>query len=164
VVEACLRGGARLLQLRCKEESSGAFLALADAAVAAARSGGAKVIVNDRVDIARMCGAAGVHVGQDDLPSDEVRRLIGPGAIVGVSTHDRDQIDVALAGPATYVAVGPIFSTSNKDTGYSVRGQDLGPKARGSGKPIVEMASTVAVITDLLSGDPEARTRAFLAL
>jgi thiamine-phosphate pyrophosphorylase len=165
--------------LRCKEETSGGFLDLADAVVAAARPAGGRVIVNDRVDIARMCGAAGVHVGQDDLPVDDVRRLLGPDAIVGVSTHDAAQVDLALAGAASYVAVGPIYGTSTKNTGYSARGLELVRYAARRGKPIVAIggitlerapellaagASSLAIITDLLNGDPEARTRAFLAL
>lgn len=126
-----------------------------------------------------MCGAVGVHVGQDDLPVDEARRLLGPDAIVGVSTHDREQVDRALAGAASYVAVGPVYGTATKDTGYTARGLDLVRYAAGRGKPIVAIggitlarapavlaagASSLAVITDLLSGDPEARARAFLAL
>ena len=83
------------------------------------------MIVNDRADIARLAGAAGVHVGQDDLPPAEVRRDRRAGAIVGLSTHDAAQVDAALASPADYVAVGPIFGTATKDTGYDARGLDL---------------------------------------
>ena len=179
LAHACLRGGARLLQLRCKEEASGAFLELADAIVAAARAAGGRLIINDRADIAQMSGAAGVHVGQDDLPVDDVRRLLGANAIVGVSTHERPQVDAALASDATYVAVGPIYGTATKDTGYTARGLDLVRYAAGRGKPIVAIggitlqrapeviaagAATLAVISDLLDGAPEARTRAFLRL
>ena len=179
MARACLRGGARLLQLRCKEDGPAAFLELADALVAEARRSGAGIVVNDRADIARMCGAAGVHVGQDDLPVLEVRRLLDPEAIVGVSTHDAAQVDSALAGPATYIAVGPVYGTATKDTGYTPRGLDLVRYAAGRGKPVVAIggitlergpevlasgASSLAVITDLLAGDPEARVRAFLGL
>jgi len=176
---ACLRGGARLLQVRGKDDSSARLISLVDNLVAAAHPLGGRVIVNDRADIARMAGADGVHVGQTDLPVESVMELVGPSRSVGVSTHDRDQIDRALAGGARYVAVGPIFSTATKDTGYEPRGLELLRYAAGRGKPIVAIggitldrapavvaagASAVAVISDLLvGGDPEARVRAFLA-
>ena len=147
--------------------------------MAAARGAGGRVIVNDRADLARLADADGVHVGQTDLPVAAARDIVGPGRIVGVSTHDRDQIDEALAGAASYIAVGPIFQTTTKDTGYSPRGLELLRYAAGRGKPIVAIggitlerapeavaagAGAVAVITDLLvGGDPEARVRAFLA-
>jgi thiamine-phosphate pyrophosphorylase len=179
VARACLAGGARLLQLRCKEEGSAAILALADALVADAHRVGGRLIVNDRVDIARMCGADGVHVGQEDLPAEDVRRLLGPAAIVGVSTHDPAQVDRALAGPASYIAVGPIYGTATKETGYGARGLDLVRYAAGRGMPVVAIggitldrgadvlaagASSLAVITDLLADDVEARVRAFMEL
>jgi thiamine-phosphate pyrophosphorylase len=179
VARGCLAGGARVLQLRCKGLPSGAFLALAEELVLAARPAGAEIIVNDRADIARLSGAAGLHVGQEDLSVDDARAIAGPAAIVGLSTHDRRQVDEALAGPATYVAVGPIFGTATKETGYTARGLELVRYAAGRGKPIVAIggitleraalvveagASAVAVIGDLLiDGDPEARTRAFVA-
>lgn len=179
VAEACLIGGARLLQLRCKSMSSDAFLALAERLVLVARTYGGDVIVNDRADIARLCGAAGVHVGQEDLAVDDVRAVAGPDALVGLSTHDERQVDEAMTGNATYVAVGPIFGTTTKDTGYSARGLELVRYAAGRGKPVVAIggitlervegvveagARAVAVIGDLLTGgDPEARTREFLA-
>ena len=176
VAEACLRAGVRWIQLRVKARSSAAFLALADEIVAIAHPVGARVIVNDRPDIARMSGADGVHVGQEDLPADAVRRVLGRG-LLGLSTHSEAQIDEALAGEADYVAVGPVYETTTKDTGYGERGLGLVRSAAGRGKPIVAIggidlarapeviaagASAVAVITDLLSGDPEARARAYL--
>jgi thiamine-phosphate pyrophosphorylase len=143
-----------------------------------AREFGATVIVNDRIDIARLSRAGGVHVGQEDLPLADVRRILGPQAVVGVSTHDVQQIDAALQSDASYVAVGPIFETMTKDTGYGARGLDLLRGAAGRGKPIVAIggitleraaavvaagATGLAVITDLLTDDPEARTRIFIA-
>jgi thiamine-phosphate pyrophosphorylase len=176
VVSACLRGGATVLQLRVKSGSAAAFLELADAVVAAARAHEATVIINDRADIARAAGAAGVHVGQEDLPPDAVRTVLGRGWI-GLSTHDQRQVDEALASAADYIAVGPISPTGTKDTGYSARGLNLVRYAAGRGKPIVAIggitlerapevigagASAVAVITDLLTGDVEARVRQYL--
>jgi thiamine-phosphate pyrophosphorylase len=177
LAEACLAGGARVLQLRCKSEASGAFLDLADRLVSLARASGAIVIINDRADIARLSGAAGVHVGQEDLSAADARVVVGAEAIVGVSTHDEAQVDAALAGPATYIAVGPIFGTSTKDTGYGARGLELVRYAARGRKPVVAIggitveraaslvtagASGLAVITDLLSGNPEAQTRRYV--
>jgi thiamine-phosphate pyrophosphorylase len=179
---ACFRGGARWLQIRDKGRTgSGEFLALADdIARLAARFAGAKVIVNDRADVCRMANCAGVHVGQEDLSVEDARRIVGPDAIVGLSTHDRAQIDAALSTTATYIAVGPVYPTATKDTGYSARGLDLIGYAANRGKPVVAIggitlaraaevlragASAVAVITDVLTGgDPEARARAFADL
>ena len=176
---ACFRGGARLLQLRQKRGDGGALLALADRVAAIAREHDALLVVNDRADIARLSGAAGVHVGQDDLGVADVRSILGPAAIVGLSTHDEAQVDQALGTPATYLAVGPIFQTQTKDTGYTARGLDLVRYASGRGKPVVAIggitldgarlaltagATSVAVIGDLFAGgDLEARTRAFVA-
>jgi thiamine-phosphate pyrophosphorylase len=146
--------------------------------VGVAHAAGARVIVNDRADIARLARADGVHVGQTDLPVAAARAIAGDDAIVGISTHDPDQIDAALAGAASYVAVGPVFLTATKDTGYSPRGLDLVRYAAGRGKPIVAIggitleratevvaagASALAVISDILvHDDPESRVRAFV--
>jgi thiamine-phosphate pyrophosphorylase len=178
VAEACFRGGARLLQVRAKDESSAAVLTLAERVVGAAGAAGAKVVVNDRADIALMARADGVHVGQEDLPVDAVRAIVGAHRVIGVSTHTREQIDRAVQTTADYVAVGPVFETHTKSTGYPARGLDLIAYAAGRGKPIVAIggitldraaeaiaagASGLAVITDMLTGgDPEARMRAFL--
>ena len=179
VVEALLHGGATLIQLRDKDPSSGTRLARADAAVALTRRAGARLIVNDRADLARLSGADGVHVGQTDLPVEDARRIVGPGAIVGVSTHDEAQIAAAARTSADYLAVGPIYGTVSKDTGYTARGLDLvRHAAAASARPVVAIggitlarapdviaagAASVAVISDLLTGgDPAARARAFL--
>jgi thiamine-phosphate pyrophosphorylase len=179
VGDAFLRGGARLIQLRVKDGGSAAFLALADELVARARAHGAAIIVNDRADIARVAGAAGVHVGQEDLAPQAARDMLGPDAIVGVSTHDEPQVDAALASPATYLAVGPIFETATKETGYTARGLDLVRYAAGRGKPVVAIGGiTLARVAPVLAagaasvaviGDPlgprglDARVRAYLA-
>ena len=147
--------------------------------VAAAHAVGAQVIVNDRADIALLAHADGVHVGQTDLSVAAVRAIVGPDRSVGVSTHDREQIDAALSGDASYVAVGPIFLTATKETGYAPRGLDLvryaarpgqaGRRDRrhhagagGGGRPL-RAPRALAVISDILvHDDPEARVRAFL--
>ncbi len=179
LADVYLDGGARILQLRDKNASSAESLALADRIVEKASRHYADVIINDRADIALLSGAAGVHVGQDDLEIPDVRRLVGPGLIVGISTHDEPQIDEALASDATYLAVGPIFRTATKATGYTARGLDLLRYAANRGKPVVAIggitleraasvleagATGLAVITDLLSdAGPAHRTREFIA-
>jgi thiamine-phosphate pyrophosphorylase len=124
LASAYINGGARFLQIRAKALSGAAFLELTQRVCAIAHPAGAVVIVNDRVDIARIAGADGVHVGQDDLAPAAARMLLGPAAILGLSTHTEAQIDAALSQPVTYVAVGPIFGTSTKATGYTAVGLD----------------------------------------
>jgi thiamine-phosphate pyrophosphorylase len=143
---------------------------------------GAQIIVNDRADVARLAGAAGVHVGQDDLAPEGVRRLIGPGRIIGVSTHSTTQLDLAVQLPIDYIAVGPIFGTASKETGYDAVGltlvEEAAARARPRGLPVVAIggitlerapgviragADSVAIISDLLcTGDPRARVRQYL--
>jgi thiamine-phosphate pyrophosphorylase len=179
VLDAYLAGGARFIQLRDKTTRTGPLAALAAAAVSGAHAAGASLIVNDRADVAKLTAADGVHVGQDDLPVEDVRLVVGDAMIVGVSTHDQTQIDRAIETSASYIAVGPIYGTSTKETGYTARGLDLlrYAVARASGRPVVAIggitldrapevlaagAASVAVITDLLAADPIARVRAFL--
>ena len=176
VRDAFLDGGARLIQLRDKASASGAFLALADTAVARAHAAGATLVINDRADLAAMAKADGVHVGQEDLGIEQVRRVVGPDAIVGLSTHDDAQIAAALGTSATYIAVGPVFGTATKNTGYDARGLDLVRTAARGAKPVVANggitlerapdviaagAASVAVISDLLRDDPAAMVRRF---
>jgi thiamine-phosphate pyrophosphorylase len=178
---ACLNGGARLIQVRAKRVPSRALLEWCDEVATAAASFDAAVIVNDRPDIARMAGAAGVHVGQDDLSPAAARIVLGSPGIIGLSTHSREQVLAARAEPIAYLAVGPIFSTRTKDTGYEAVGLDLVRFAAvddGTPVPVVAIggitlerapgilaagASSVAIIGDLFAtGDPEARTREYV--
>ncbi len=114
LVEAWLSAGVRLVQLRAKRASSGAMLGRARAMVDRVRRVGGWLIVNDRADIARMAGADGVHVGQDDLSPEAVRTIVGPEVLVGLSTHTDEQVRAALMQPVDYVAVGPVFETTTK--------------------------------------------------
>ena len=132
---AYLAGGARLLQLRAKSLASGAFLDLAAAMADDARVADAVLIVNDRADVAVLSGSAGVHVGQDDLPASQVRRVTGTAAIVGLSTHTTAQIAQAVEEPITYLAVGPVFGSATKDTGYTAVGLPLVAAAAAAGGP-----------------------------
>ena len=140
----------------------------------------AAVIVNDRPDLALMSNPAGVHVGQDDFPPAEARRLLGEAAVIGVSTHTPAQVEAALREPITYLAVGPVFSTRTKDTGYQAVGLEfVSAVARMAGSvPVVAIggitlgnassviaagAAAVAVIGDLVGvPDVRSRTRAYL--
>ena len=112
--DAALRGGADALQLREKDLSDRALLDRAKRLARACHDRGALCIVNDRPDIAALAGADGVHVGQDDLPVAEVRRVMGTDRIVGVSTHSVEQARAAIAAAPDYVAVGPMFETTTK--------------------------------------------------
>jgi thiamine-phosphate pyrophosphorylase len=180
---AFIDGGATLLQLRAKSTPSGAFLDAAVAITARAHRAGARLVINDRADIARQSGADGVHIGQDDLAAPLVRTLVGADVMIGLSTHTDAQLQAALEQPVDYVATGPVFGTTTKSTGYDSIGLESVRRsaalARSSGRPLVAIggitldsapdalragASTVAVITDLVAGgDPAARVRAYLA-
>jgi thiamine-phosphate pyrophosphorylase len=115
LLRAALRGGVDIVQLREKslprreiERSALTFRRLCD-------THSALFVVNDDPDLARACSADGVHVGQEDMPPDEVRAMLGPDAIVGRSTHSREQIAAAAEEPVDYVSVGPIWETPTKE-------------------------------------------------
>ena len=182
LLRAFLSGGARFVQLRAKDLASGAFLDLARTAASLAHAANATLIINDRADLARLVGADGVHVGQDDLSPRDVRRIVGDAAIVGLSTHTTEQLERAIDEPVSYVAIGPIFTTATKATGYDAVGLAMvraasSIAARRSlplvaiGGITIETATSiidaggasVAVIGDLLAGgNPEARTREYI--
>ena len=183
VARAFLSAGATLIQLRCKSWGSGAFLDLAAAVVEDARRAHAVIIVNDRADVAALSHAHGLHVGQEDLLPRDARTVIGKDALLGLSTHTPEQWESAVKEPVTYIAIGPVFGTGTKDTGYQAIG--LGTVSRAAaaataaGLPTVAIggitlenavsvidagAASVSVISDLLKGDPETRCRAFLRI
>jgi len=122
IAQAALAGGADMIQLRDKTGSLRDLLPQARAIQALCRARPALFIVNDRLDLALAAGADGVHVGQDDLPAEAARRLLGPGRILGVSTHSPEQAEAARAAGADYIGFGPIFPTGTKDIGYAPRG------------------------------------------
>jgi thiamine-phosphate pyrophosphorylase len=185
---AWLDAGIRLIQLRAKSLQSGAFLHLADRLAALAHAAGATFIVNDRADIARLSAAAGAHVGQQDLSPADVRRILPAPAAIGLSTHNQAQLEVALSQPVelAYLAFGPVFTTHSKaqpDPTVGLEGVRLARRTVEAGRPgspkypIVAIggitlaragevidagATSVAVIADLLDGDPGERARAFL--
>ena len=179
-------GGARLVQLREKLLPPREFYRQASEAVRAAHARGARVIVNDRADIALAAGADGVHLGQDDLSPEAARRLLGDDAIIGYSTHSPEQARAAASMPVDYVAIGPVFATRSKerpDPAVGLEGVRRARAALGPGLPLVAIggitpatarqvveagADCVAVISALLSpeipGPIQARTRDLLAL
>ncbi|HMS08328.1 MAG TPA: thiamine phosphate synthase [Pyrinomonadaceae bacterium] len=106
--------GATLIQLREKHLPADEFYEEAVKAVSAAREAGVVLLINDRVDIAKMTGADGVHLGQDDLPPAAARELLGPDAIIGFSTHSLAEAIAAASEPVDYIAFGPIFPTDTK--------------------------------------------------
>ena len=113
-IEKALVGGADLIQLREKNMADRALLALARQVRRLTRAAGALFIMNDRADLALLADADGVHLGQDDMAIQDARRLLGPKALIGVSTHNRDQLRRAILEGADYVGVGPTFPTSTK--------------------------------------------------
>ena len=124
------RAGVRIVQLRAKEVEDRVFVELAREARAAARSEGVLFLVNDRPDVARIVGADGVHVGQDDLGPRHARALLGDEAIVGASTHDLAQLVAAAQEPVDYVAIGPVFPTRTKARPDPVVGLEFVRRAR----------------------------------
>jgi len=104
-----LEAGARVMQLRLKHAPGRELLAAARAIAAMCRERGAMLLVDDRADIAMLAGAAGVHLGQDDLPLEAARRLLGGDTVIGISTHSVEQAITAERGGADYVGFGPLY-------------------------------------------------------
>jgi thiamine-phosphate pyrophosphorylase len=113
-IKRLIAAGATLIQLREKHASPREFYEQAVECVTYAHSRAAKIIVNDRADIALMSGADGVHLGQDDMQPAAARRFLGAGKMIGYSTHSAEQA-IAAAGPEIdYIAIGPVFQTTTK--------------------------------------------------
>ncbi len=170
--EAMLEGGARILQLRHKGVYSRAIYSHAARIAELCRAAGARFVINDRADIAMLTGA-GLHVGQHDLAPADARRLLGPDALIGYSTHNPEQLAEAAGEPVDYLALGPIFATRSKENPDPVLGleglRDAAPRVR---LPLVAIggitrenaeaafaagAASVAVIGDLIPAKPDFR-------
>jgi thiamine-phosphate pyrophosphorylase len=121
-VARLIEGGASLIQLRDKHTAPREFYRQAAAALEVARDHHARLIINDRVDIALALKADGVHLGQTDIPAAAARRLLGKEAIIGFSTHSIQQARLATALPVDYLAFGPVFQTSTKEKPDPVTG------------------------------------------
>jgi thiamine-phosphate pyrophosphorylase len=178
-VESFAAGGATLIQLRDKTASPRQFYAAAVEAMRVARNLGVRIIINDRVDIAIAVGADGVHIGQDDLPPEKARILMGDNRLIGYSTHDLQQAMTADSMPIDYVAIGPIFQTSTKENPDPVVGLEALRFIKSQiAKPLVAIggitlaqapavlqagADSLAIISDLFAtGDISARVRQYL--
>lgn len=176
--EELVCAGCTLLQYRNK--SGSARIMLAQARELKQRFGGSiRVIMNDRADLCLAAGFDGVHVGQDDLSPESVRRIIGPDRWVGVSTHHADQLREADLTSADYLAIGPVFATESKEKPDPVVGVEGVRRARVlTNKPLVAIggitranaasvieagADSVAVISDL-SRDPQKSAEEFLRI
>lgn len=114
-VQKLIEGGATLIQLREKHGAANEFYEAAKEALEIARAQNVKIIINDRVDIARVLKADGIHLGQDDLPPEQARRILGDEAIIGFSTHNLEQAAEAIKLPINYLAIGPVFTTRTKE-------------------------------------------------
>ena len=175
-VERLIAGGARLIQLRDKTATPREFFADADRALEIARRHDVKIIINDRADIALALRADGVHLGQEDLPPAEARRMLGVGAIIGYSTHSIEQVREAVSLPIDYLAIGPIFPTSSKLRADPVIGLDslreirliigdlplvaIGGVNRATLESVFDAgADSVAIIGDILSAPTEIEVR-----
>lgn len=177
-----VRAGVGLIQIRDKQASGRELYEMVVASLEFTRPAGAKLIVNDRVDVALAAGADGAHVGQEDLPADTVREILGLAAIVGVSSHSALQASAAAVLPVDYVAFGPIFATTTKVNPDPVVGIEGLAAIRSivAALPLVAIggitienaaavyasgADSIAVVSDLRKGSSvEARVRAYLAL
>jgi thiamine-phosphate pyrophosphorylase len=179
--EKLVSAGVELIQLRAKNLSPRQFHDLSRALISGLASQSVRVIVNDRPDIAAIAGAHGVHVGQEDLPVADARKICPPPQWVGVSTHNLEQLRAADLTSADYIAVGPVFLTATKQNPDSVVGIEFLRAARKiTRKPLVAIggitvesagdvfragADSVAVISDLaLAPDPAQRAREYLTI
>ena len=181
VLDIWIAAGVRLVQLRAKSLAGGPFLDVARAMATRLNGAGGLSIVNDRADIARLAAASGVHVGQEDLAAADARSIAGAGRIVGLSTHTDQQVEQALTLPLDYIAIGPVFPTRTKGAAAAEPVGLAGVRSavalgRSAGLPVVAIggidlenarevlaagAASVAVISDLLRGDPAARAQAY---
>ena len=180
LAETLLEAGARIMQLRLKNAPGRDFLAAARAIAAMCRSRDAILIVNDRVDIAMLADAHGVHLGQEDLPLDTARRIAGPGMIIGISTHNLEQARAAENGGADYIGFGPMYPGGLKNIAAGVGLGKLRAIRAAVKLPIVAIggitearvaetlaagADAVAIITDVVKApDVGAKVRSILAL
>ena len=171
---ALFDGGVRLLQVRNKTSNAHELLNQVECIIRLAPAGAA-VIVNDRPDVARLAAAAGVHLGQTDMPAAAARLVLEPGQMLGLSTHNLEQALDADKLPVDYIAVGPIFPTSTKLNPDPVLGiKGLAAICELVHKPVVAIggirlenaseifeagAQSIAVIRDLLSS-PDIKHRA----
>lgn len=151
LADTLLACGVMLFQARAKQSSTRELIDFASSLRLRTSARNALLIVNDRPDVARLVGADGVHLGQDDLPPEEARRQLGPDAIIGLSTHNVDQVaDAQRLTSLDYIGFGPIFATSNKTNPDPCQGlAGLRQARRRASVPIVAIGG----ITSKAAGD-----------
>jgi thiamine-phosphate pyrophosphorylase len=170
--DALVEAGARILQIRWKDHFTRELFATLQEVAQRCRGAGAQLVINDRADMALLLDA-GIHVGQDDLPPKDVRRVVGSALMLGYSTHNEAQLRAGEAEPVDYLALGPVFPTSSKQNPAPVVGASELARLRClTTKPMVAIggitrataveawragADSVAVISDLY---PEPCTKA----
>jgi thiamine-phosphate pyrophosphorylase len=174
-----LKSGARCIQYRNKETSRKAMYEEALKIREFTKEFNAVFIVNDFVDITRAVGADGVHLGQDDLPLKEARKILGKDKIIGISTHNMDQAIEAEKNGADYLGFGPVFYTTTKNAGSPKGTEILGQVTSRIRIPVVAIgginldnvrsvfeagADAVAIASAILSGDIEENTRSFMEI
>jgi len=181
LIEQAVAGGLRVVQLRERDLDAPALLTLARDVQVAIKSSKALLLINDRVDVALACGAAGVHLRSDSLPVGVARKLLGAARIIGVSTHSVDEAVRAEAEGADFVVVGPIYDTpSKREYGAPLGVQSLEEAARRCRIPVLAIggitparlsevkragASGAAVVSSILTASSiEAATKQFIAL
>lgn len=179
IVRQAIMGGATAIQLRRKSELGGSFVELGLKLREVTRSAGVLFFVNDRVDVAYLTDADGVHVGQDDISCTDARRILGPEKIIGVSAETMDEALAAERDGADYLGVGAVYETQSKsDAGYtgieglkqiseavSIPVVGIGGITIQNAKTVTEAgACGVAVVSAVMSAqDPAAATRQFVA-
>lgn len=179
---AALQGGATLVQLRAKVETTLQQIELARALMAVCRESGVPFVVNDRVDVALAAGADGVHVGhmgEEDMLPDDARRLMGDGALIGVSVGSAGEAEEAFRQGADYVSAGPMYGTTTKGNAgpavgapllRAVRAATAGPLVAIGGITVPGVPELLAAGADgvcagsavMCAADPESAARAFL--
>jgi thiamine-phosphate pyrophosphorylase len=149
--QAIIKAGVKILQLRCKKMSNADFYTLVTKLIPLCKQHEVLLIVNDRVDVCLITDVSGVHLGQDDFQVTETRRLL-PDAIIGLSTHNIDQVQQADQLPVDYISIGPIFPTTSKANPDPVVGIELLRKVKAvTSKPIVCVGGIAAMeIPELL--------------
>jgi thiamine-phosphate pyrophosphorylase len=179
LAEILLDAGVKIMQLRLKDAGSKDFLGAARAIAALCRERQATLIVNDRADIARLADAAGVHVGQEDLPLRAARQIVGASKVVGVSTHTLEQARAAELDGADYIGFGAIYTGGLKNVRHPQGLQRLREVRAAVNLPIVAIggitsatvpevlaagADAAAIISDVVHApDIRAKVRAILA-
>ena len=167
MAEALAKAGVEIAQFRHKSPFTREVFAQAESVGRILKDTGVTYIMNDRADVAKMLGADGVHVGQDDLFPDKVRSIVGSSVVVGFSTHNEDQLSAGDHEPVNYLAIGPIFGTLSKENPDPTLGlAELARLRPLTSKPLVAIggitrtnarqvldtgADAVAVISDLIA-------------